>query len=639
MLKRTHDRFNLLVPEGLNDILRLLCNGGLASKIRQATRNSAAMLGALAFVSILGCAVVVAALVGRLDEDARAHELETASGAVSSAIHTQAKSAFNTAHWDDAVTNLYGRLNEDWASANISSTYIVYVIDERGQTLFSRRSDGSIDPPLSTIAPNALRSILRRMPKTGERARQLKEGYGVVDLYGGVPSFFGAMPILPLQRVDRLPTDNLRYLVFVDAIDKPWLRNLEKRFGLSGAHLDSAADGAGMSYAIDGPEGQAVTYLNWMPRRPGQAGLAAISPILFAALGLIILLAGLLARQMRRQEQLVVKTTAAHVQAAQEAEAARAEAEAAYVEAERLRCVAERSAEGEALERQRSAVALRAAAAEIGRDIRAQLALVVGDLAQSANRLDEVADATWDATQAQEIFSSGIADRGNKAMASLDVVLNATEEMMGVIQAIRVEVTTTGDAVAAATVHSSAAAAGASQLLAHAQGIGTASDVIATVAKQTKLLALNASIVSARTDTDRDSFAVIAREIKSLSENSRTSNGEIAGRLCAVTAAAHGGAQAATKIDAELQHIHGSIAKVEQAMVAHEVSGQDIRVSVHEAHADTNAMGRLIQEVTSSISKVRDGVQLTRAVSAQVRERVGRLEQALEKAVADLVAS
>jgi hypothetical protein len=50
-------------------------------------------------------------------------------------------------------------------------------------------------------------------------------------------------------------------------------------------------------------------------------------------------------------------------------------------------------------------------------------------------------------------------------------------------------------------------------------------------------------------------------------------------------------------------------------------------------------MGRLIQEVTSSISKVRDGVQLTRAVSAQVRERVGRLEQALEKAVADLVAS
>jgi|GEM_PF-2485838 len=48
--------------------------------------------------------------------------------------------------------------------------------------------------------------------------------------------------------------------------------------------------------------------------------------------------------------------------------------------------------------------------------------------------------------------------------------------------------------------------------------IGAFADVIADVADQTDMLALNANVEAARTDTDNDGFAVVADEIKSLAE-------------------------------------------------------------------------------------------------------------------------
>lgn len=602
------------------------------------------MLWALALIAVATSALIVATLVMRLDRDAAIHDLTTARGAVSSAVHAQAQSAYNTARWDDGVRHLYGGFDERWARANISGDYIAYVIDARGNTLFSRRADGTIDPPLAAAAPEAVRAILSHLPRTLAEARELKNGYAFFARFRGHASLFGAMPVIPLQGKYSPPADDLRYLVYVDPLTQARLDQLGARFGLADLRLATrTADGS--SLPLSGPAGRVAT-LRWAAEHPGTAGLAAIMPILLLAATAVLALTFALQRLMRRQEQRLAaqaveyRRVALEAKAAcEQAEEARRQAEQARGEADALRGMAEAAARAEAMERQRSAEALKAAARSTGQDLQTYLSELVSDLVQLASRLDKSADATWAAMTRQESHAGWAGRKSASAATSLDEVLGAAAELTRAVQSIRQEVASTREAVASAARHSSSTAADSSELLAHVGGIGCASDAISKVARQTRQLAVNAAIVAAHGQSTHDGFSVIAREIKTLSENSRQSTSEISQRLQAVSGAVHHSVQASMSIDAELQHIHASISKTDAAVRAHETASEEIRTSVHQARDEAHAVGKLVEEVALSIAEVQRSVQMTRDVSAHVRSRVSLLERALGKAIADLLAA
>jgi len=598
----------------------------------------AALLWALVLINILGGIIVVSALVTRLDNDAAAHDLATAKGAVSATLHAQAESAFNTARWDDAVLHLYGRLDKQWAGANISGDYIAYIVDKHGRTLFSRRADGTIDPPLATAAPEALKAVLHKAPSNLTEAKKLENGYAFFDRYGGVPTLFGVMPIIPLQGKYSPPENDLRYLVYIDPLSPERLKQLGARFALQNLQLSTRTIGAA-PLPLKNLEGAPVAALTWSAAHPGTAGLVAVSPVLILAMAAVVLLTIALNRLMRRQEERLAAKNIEYQHMADEAQTACEQAEKAQREADELRAIAEAAARAEAFERKRSAEALKAAARATGNDLRMDLSEIVADLSALAGRLDQSADATWAAMQSQEAHAGWVGQRSASAAASLDDVLAAAAELARAVQEISLEVGHTREAVAAAAHHSSGTAADSSDLLAHVGGIGCASEAIAKVAKQTRQLAVNAAIVAAHGESAHDGFSVIAREIKTLSSNSQASTAEIAERLKSVSDAVHNSVQATMGINSELQHIHVSISKADAAVQAHEAASEDVGISVRRARDEAHAVGKLIDEVISSIAEVRSSVQLTRDVSAQVRERIALLDQALGKAVSDLLAA
>ncbi|WP_206335814.1 hypothetical protein [Rhizorhabdus phycosphaerae] len=595
------------------------------------------MLGGLVAVSLLGGAIVVAALVARLDADASLRSVATARGVISSLLHAQASSAYNTGRWDDATQHLYGDLDRAWARSNISGEYVAYVIDARGRTLFAQRSDGTIDPPLGEVAPAALRSMLDRLPRSFADADRMKEGIAFFDQYRGRTAIFGVMPVIPLSKKVAPPRGELRHLIYIDMLTPARVTSLATRYGLTGLRVD--ARGTPSSVALANLRGDGVAALAWTPEHPGSAGLKAILPILLVIAGAVLALTWALDRVMRRQQAELASSNEQFQAMAREAERAAERAEAARREADLLRDRAEAAAKAEARERERSAAALKQAARSTGMDLQAHLVALVEDLARLAGQLDETADAAWAATQAQETHANWVGAKSANAAASLDDVLSGAAGMANAVQSIRQEVASTRDAVASAARHSSETAVGNEALLSHVDGIGSASEAILTVTKKTRQLAVNAAIVAAHGQSAHDGFSVIAREIKTLSENSRLSAGQIADRLKAVTESVHRSVDASLSIDSDLQNILESISAADAAVRAHEAAGAAIVERVHHARHESHAVGGLVREMNASIAHVRDSVQLTREVSARVRERVELLERALGKAVSDLMAA
>lgn len=597
------------------------------------------MLGGLVAVSLLGGAIVVAALVARLDADASLRSVATARGVISSLLHAQASSAYNTGRWDDATQHLYGDLDLDraWARSNISGEYVAYVIDARGRTLFAQRSDGTIDPPLGEVAPAALRSMLDRLPRSFADADRMKQGIAFFDQYRGRIAIFGVMPVIPLSKKVAPPRGELRHLIYIDMLTPARVTSLATRYGLTGLRVD--ARGTPSSVALANLRGDGVAALAWTPEHPGSAGLKAILPILLVIAGAVLALTWALDRVMRRQQAELASSNEQFQAMAREAERAAERAEAARREADLLRDRAEAAAKAEARERERSAAALKQAARSTGMDLQAHLVALVEDLARLAGQLDETADAAWAATQAQETHANWVGAKSANAAASLDDVLSGAAGMANAVQSIRQEVASTRDAVASAARHSSETAVGNEALLSHVGGIGSASEAILTVTKKTRQLAVNAAIVAAHGQSAHDGFSVIAREIKTLSENSRLSAGQIADRLKAVTESVHRSVDASLSIDSDLQNILESISAADAAVRAHEAAGAAIVERVHHARHESHAVGGLVREMNASIAHVRDSVQLTREVSTRVRERVELLERALGKAVSDLMAA
>lgn len=609
------------------------------SKLRSMrwTRNSSAMLGGLVAVSLLGGAIIVAALVARLDADASVRSVATARGVVSSLLHAQATSAYNTGRWDDATTHLYGSLDPDWARSNIAGDYIVYVVDGRGRTLFSQRADGTVDPPLGEVAPKSMKTMLARLPHSAADASHIKEGIAFFDQYRGATAIFGVMPVLPLSKKVAPPRGELRYLIYIDVLAPDRITSLAKRYALSGLHVDGVE--AASSVPLQDMTGKTIATLAWTPDHPGSAGLKALLPLLLVIAGAILALTWALDRIMRRQQAELASSNEQYQAMAREAESAAARAELARREADISRGRAEAAAQAEVRERQRSADALKQAARSTGLDLQAHLVALVEDLARLAGQLDETADAAWAATQAQETHAGWVGAKSANAAAALDEVLSASAGMANAVQSIRREVESTRDAVASAARHSSETAIGNEQLLSHVDGIGSASDAILTVTKKTRQLAVNAAIVAAHGQNAHDGFSVIAREIKTLSENSRMSAGQIAERLKAVTESVHRSVDASLSIDTDLQDILRSISATDAAVRAHEVAGEAICERVEHAQRESHAVGGLVREMTDSIAHVRASVRLTREVSTSVRERVELLEKALGKAVSELMAA
>jgi methyl-accepting chemotaxis protein len=215
------------------------------------------------------------------------------------------------------------------------------------------------------------------------------------------------------------------------------------------------------------------------------------------------------------------------------------------------------------------------------------------------------ATAQQTSTQADLVTTSA-----NQVSGNVRTVAAGSDEIGNSIGEISQNVNDAAQVAAEAVDVAEATNATVARLGASSLQIGNFVDVITSIAEQTNLLALNATIEAARAGEAGKGFAVVASEVKDLAQETAKATDDIARRIAAIQADT---TDAVTAID-QITAIIGRISDYQNT----------IATAVEEQTATTAEMGRNVAaaadgsaDIASHITSVADAATVTASAAGQ----------------------
>jgi methyl-accepting chemotaxis protein len=254
------------------------------------------------------------------------------------------------------------------------------------------------------------------------------------------------------------------------------------------------------------------------------------------------------------------------------------------------------------------------------------------DLEFAARSVSETAEKST--SNAEQVAGSA-----DTTAASVQAVAAATEELSSSITEIGRQVVQAASMSDNAVAQVNQTEQLAADLSAGAAKIGDVVKLIADVAEQTNLLALNATIEAARAGEAGRGFAVVASEVKSLAGQTAKATEEISLQIRALQNFVENVVDAITGVNGTISNMAEISKAIEAAVEQQSIATAEITANVQRAAAGTGL-------VSKNIAEVGEAAEVTASASVRVLEAASSLSSSttdlkagVDRFLADVIAA
>jgi methyl-accepting chemotaxis protein len=219
---------------------------------------------------------------------------------------------------------------------------------------------------------------------------------------------------------------------------------------------------------------------------------------------------------------------------------------------------------------------------------------LVQHLSTAAQGMETSARTMTDNARETNLQSQTVSTAAEQTSANVQAVASATEELAASANEIGSQVLQTSHAAAQAVENARQTRARVEVLSGGAHKIGDVVALIRSVAEQTNLLALNATIEAARAGEAGRGFAVVASEVKALAAQTARATDDIASQIGAIQGATEEVVAAIDAISCGIEEVYQIATTVAAAVEEQQAATQEIARNVSEAAQGTQEVSRTI---------------------------------------------
>jgi methyl-accepting chemotaxis protein len=210
-------------------------------------------------------------------------------------------------------------------------------------------------------------------------------------------------------------------------------------------------------------------------------------------------------------------------------------------------------------------------------------------------------------------------------------VAAGAEQMTASISEISTNASEAARVAAHAVEAADAANTQVAKLGASSAEIGDVIKVITSIAEQTNLLALNATIEAARAGEAGKGFAVVADEVKQLAQQTARATGEIGQRIEAIQSDAGGAVGAIGEIAQIIQRINDYQTTIASAVEEQTATTNEMSQNVSVAAESSEKVSANISGVARAATSTTSGVQDAQRAAAELAQMSAELQQLVDQ--------
>jgi methyl-accepting chemotaxis protein/NO-binding membrane sensor protein with MHYT domain len=261
---------------------------------------------------------------------------------------------------------------------------------------------------------------------------------------------------------------------------------------------------------------------------------------------------------------------------------------------------------------------------------RSRIDKVLLTVAESGATMNETAKSLI-ATSARTTDSTLTAlNTSHAASAEASTAALATNELTTAIEAINGQLARTGEAVTDAVKKAHLADGDTAALVSAAEKIGDVTKLIQNIARQTHLLALNASIEAARAGDAGLGFAVVASEVKSLSIQTAEATDAISSQIGAVQTSTINVVEAIRGIARQVNKINDYSSDVASSVTKQDSAAKHISQGFIGAAEGAQSALSVLTQVARDASATKDAADSVLNASAAVENAAVAIRQEIE---------